>query len=221
MRPHKSLIVLVLFHVLPAAAAERIEHLNFRIHHQLWGDIGTLSETIAPNGSGTMVTADLDVSVSLFGVRLHTVHGRWKEVWQDGYLQQFDATTLVDGGTEITTGRRAGRVFMISAGGKETAAPVDVQPVNPWSIRFVRASMMMSPETGRVFSAAVSDHGVEPVRLGGGFVAAHHYAVTADRLNHLYFDSDGRLVLCEYGDITGTVTLARIVAPQAVIADAR
>ena len=53
MRPHKSLIVLVLFHVLPAAAEERIEHLSFRIHHQLWGDIGTLSETIAANGSGT------------------------------------------------------------------------------------------------------------------------------------------------------------------------
>jgi hypothetical protein len=221
MRAHKWLIAFSLLHALPAAAAEHAEHLNFRIHHQLWGDIGTLTETVSETGSRTEVTAELDVTVNLLGIRVHTVHGRWNEFWQDGYLQQFEATTLADGETEITTGRRVGEAFVISAAGKQTTAPRDVQPVNPWSIRFVRAPTMMSPETGRVFTAAVSDRGVQAVRLGAAVVAAHHYAVTAERVNQLYFDSDGRLVRCEYGDITGTVTLTRVVAPPAVIADAR
>ena len=220
MRVGNCLLPLFLLQALPAAALERTEHLNFRVHHQLFGDIGTISETIVTDGSSTRVTADLDIAVTLFSVRIHSVHGRWNEVWQNGYLQQYAATTLTDDATEVTAGQRIGEAFVISAAGKQTLAPVDVQPVNPWSIRFVRASMLMSPETGRVFSATVSDLGVNNLRLGDALVAAHHYVVTGERVNHLYFDEKGQLVQCQYGDITGTVTLTRIGVPQTIIADA-
>ena len=220
MRAGNFLIPLLLLQALPAAALERTEHLNFRVHHQLFGDIGTISETIVTDGSSTRVTADLDIAVTVFSVRIHSVHGRWNEVWQNGYLQQYAATTFTDDATEVTAGQRVGEAFVISAAGKQTLAPVDVQPVNPWSVRFVRASILMSPETGRVFSAVVSDLGVNKLRLGDAVVAAHHYVVTGERLNHLYFDENGQLVQCQYGDITGTVTLTRVGAPRTILANA-
>ena len=150
MRALKSLIALTLIFALPAAAEERSERLNYRIHHQLWGDIGTLSEEIRSDGTSTRVVTEIDVHVALFGFTLHDAHGQWNEVWQDGYLQQFDATTIADGTTEITEGRKAGGAFVIRAGKKRTEAPADVQPVNPWSLQFVHATTLMSPETGRL-----------------------------------------------------------------------
>src|SRR3954470_18596196 len=83
MKTSKALIALSLLAALPAAADERNEHLNYRIHHQLWGDIGTLTEDIRSDGPITKVTAGIDLHVALLGVTLHDAHGEWNEVWRD------------------------------------------------------------------------------------------------------------------------------------------
>ena len=221
MRALKSLIALTLLFALPAAAAPSSERLNYRIHHQTWGDIGTLSEEIRSEGSSTRVATKIDVHVALFGFTLHDAHGEWNEVWRDGYLQQFDATTIADGTSEITQGRKAGGAFVIHAGKKRTEAPPDVQPVNPWSLQFVRATTLMSPETGRLIPAVVRDEGLASVALQGTVAQLHHYVVSAAGVHHLYFDDKGRLVQFEFADTTGKATITLDRPRGMTIADAR
>jgi hypothetical protein len=221
MRAFAPLIAFALVLALPAAAREHSERLTYRIQHQLWGDIGTLSQNIERDGTATKVTTDIAVHVSLFGITLHDAHGQWNEVWQDGGLQKFNATTIADGATETTNGRRVGDVFTIRAGNKRIEAPTDVQPVNPWSLQFVGASTLMSPETGRLIPAAIHDAGMASVTLQGSIARLHHYVVEADGTHHLYFDGDGTLVRFEFADLTGKA-IATLAEPYGVaIADAR
>ena len=221
MRALNSLIALTLLVALPAAAQQRGEHLTYRIQHQLWGDIGTLTEDILSDGEVTKVTAGIDVHVAVFGITLHEVHGQWEEVWRDGCLQKFDATTIADTETEIIVGRRTDSMFVIRSGETRSEAPPDVQPVNPWSLQFVHASTLMSPETGRVFSAVVDDKGSAAVRLGGRVASLHHYVVKANGAHHLYFDPAGRLVRTEFADLTGHVSITLVPPEEITLAAAR
>ena len=211
MKASKSLIALGLLFALPAAAQERNERLNYRIHHQLWGDIGTISEEIRSDGATTRVATNLDIHVALFGITLHDARGTWNEVWEDGSLREFRATTIVDGTTETTEGRNEGKVFAIRAGEKRSEAPADVQPVNPWSLQFVRAKTLMSPESGRLMPAVSRDEGMATVPVQGSAARLHHYTVDAGGTHHLYFDDEGTMVQFEVADITGkaTITLDR------------
>jgi uncharacterized protein DUF6134 len=215
MKALKTLLALSLLYALPAAAQEHSEQFHYRIHHLLWGDIGTIAEDVRHDGSSTRVVTKLDIHVALFGLTLHDAHGTWSETWEGGTLKEFHATTLVDGTTEITEGRNEGKVFAILAGTKRSEAPIDVQPVNPWSLQFVHAKTLMSPETGRLIPATSEDDGMISVQVGGSSERLHHYVVDAAGQHHLYFDADGTLVQFEFSDITGkaTITLDR---PRAI-----
>src|SRR5262249_33425493 len=92
------------------------------------------------------------------------------------------------------------------AGDKEIEAPVGVQPVNPWSLQFVRAETLMSPQSGRLFPADISDEGEGSIAIGRRNVHVHHYIVRSDIPNNLYFDDEGTLVSAQYRDFTGLVS---------------
>jgi hypothetical protein len=199
-----------------AGANESHEHLSYRVHHQLWGDIGMLTRDIARDEAMTTVETKIDVHVSLLGIALHDAHGTWREVWQGGRLQAVDATTHADGALEITRGSHEGNAFVIRAGSARIEAPADVQPVNPWSLQFVRATTLMSLESGRLMPAAVRDIGMESRALAGATALLHHYLVEADGVHHLYFDGTGRLVQVEFTDITGKATITLVPAASRV-----
>jgi hypothetical protein len=215
MKLSKTVFALSLLYALPVAAHEHTDQFHYRIHHQLWGDIGTITEDIRSVGASSHVVTKLDIHVALLGVTLHDAHGTWDEVWENGTLKEFHAKTLVDGTTEIIDGRNEGKVFAIVAGSKRSEAPADVQPVNPWSLQFIRAKTLMSPETGRLIPATAYDDGLTMVQVAGSHERLHHYVVDAAGQHHLYFDEGGTLVQFEFSDITGkaTITLDR---PRAI-----
>ena len=211
----------MLLSAMPAAAAETVDTLTYTVEHQLWGKIGTLRREIRKSDKGISVSTDIAIHVSLLGATLRDTHGHWEEVWRDGRLQRFDAKTMSDGKSEIVHGEPEGGAFLIRSGEMRSTAPVSVHPVNPWSLKFVDASVVMSPETGRVFPAVISDKGIETKSVAGETWRLHHYVMDADGEHHLYFDALGTLVCLEFSDLTGKATVSLnggLAKPSAAVA---
>ena len=201
----RSVLAAALLWTGPAAAQDQVEVRTYAIHHALFGDIGALSDAIATEGQCTRVAARADVKVALLGLTLHQVRAEWSETWQGSFLMHVRATTTRNGSTTVISGEHEGGRFIVRSGGREFDAPADIHPVHPWSLRFVHAATLFSPESGEVFPARIANKGDASIRIGGVSRRVRHYVVSSDTTNHLYFDDEGTLVLAEYRDITGYV----------------
>ena len=182
---------------------------TYRITHELWGDIGTLTHRIHGEATETDMTTTIDVRVDLFGFTLHRIRAEWREDWRAGLLRRFSAMTDTNGTRESVEGEAVAEGFAIHAGGEVRLAPADIRPVNPWSSAFVEATCFMSPESGRITRVEIADEGTIPVaRAEGSYL--HKYRVSGDNAANLYFDSSNRLVEFEYLHFTGNVSFSLI-----------
>jgi hypothetical protein len=206
MGRQKTALAAALLWAAPAVAEEQIEIRTYRVHHALFGDIGTLSDEIAREGESTRVVARADVKVELLGVTLHHVCAEWSETWHAGMLTYFRATTTRNGSTDSISGQHENGSFIVHVRGQAFHLPADIHPVHPWSLQFIRAKTLMSPESGRTFPADITDKGRQSIRIGGVSRSVRHYVQRSDTSNHLYFDDQGTLLLAEYRDITGKVS---------------
>jgi len=202
----KTALAAALLWAAPAVAEEQIEIRTYSAHPALFGDIVTLSDEIAREGHNTRVVTRADVRVDVLGITLHHVRAEWRETWQAGVLTHFRATTTRNGSTDSISGQHENGSFIVHAGGQEFHVPADIYPAHPWSLQFVRATTLMSPESGRTFPADIMDKGRQSIRIGGVSRSVRHYVQRSGTSNHLYFDDDGTLLLAEYRDITGKVS---------------
>lgn len=221
MRLVKIALAASLLWANPVTAQEDPEIRTYQINHGLFGDIGRLSDEITHDEQRTRVVMRTDIRVDVLGVTLHHVSAEWEEVWQAGILRHFRATTTRNGSSESVIGRHENGKFVVRTGGREFDVPADVQPVHPWSLQFVNAVNLMSPESGQVFPADISDNGMQSIRIGAQSKRVRHYVVRADTTNHLYFDEDGTLLQAEFRDITGRVTLTLQSADAPRVASAK
>lgn len=204
----RTALAVAMLWAVPAAGQEQTETRTYTIHHAIFGDIGTLSDEITRDGPNTKVVTRAEITVVLFGLTLHHVGLEWNEIWHGELLTDYRAITTRNGTTEAITGRHQKGAFIIRAGENEFTAPAEVHPVHPWSLRFVRAAHLMSPESGNIFAASIADKGDESLVVGGVSRRVRHYVASFDTVNHLYFDENGTLLLAEYRDITGRVRFA-------------
>ena len=180
-----------------------------------------MSDEITQDGERTRVVTRTDIRVKLLGITLHHVRAEWEETWRAGALQQYRATTTRNGSSELVSGRHEDGKFIVRAGEREFDAPAEIQPINPWSLQFVRAAFFMSPESGDVFTANVMDKGVETMGIGGQRRRVRHYIVQTDTTSHLYFDEAGMLLQVEFRDITGRVRFTLQSGDEPRVASAR
>ena len=221
MRIYRTALAVALLWSLPAAAQAPSEIRTYNIHHTLFGDIGKLSDEITQDGSTTRIVTRAEVKVDVLGITLHHVRAEWTETWQDGTLKDYCATTTRNGGTETVSGHHEAGKFVVRTSEREFDAPADVHPVHPWSLQFVHAATLMSPESGRLFPAKIEDKGEQSIRVGKTSRHVRHYVASFDTANHLYFDEDGKLLIAEYRDITGNVRFTLQSADEARVASAR
>ena len=219
MRSLKIALAACLLWTIPATAQEK-EIRTYHINHGLFGDIGRLSDEITREGDRTRVVMRADIRVDVLGMTLHHVSAEWEEVWQAGILQTYRATTTRNGSSETVSGQHQDGKFVGRAGAREFEVPADIQPVHPWSLQFVKAARFMSPESGEVFPARVTDNGTQSIRIGAQSKRVRQYTVHADTTNQLYFDADGTLLQVEFRDITGRVTLTLQSADEPRVASA-
>lgn len=198
-----------------ASAHDISERTVFQIRHAIWGDVGTLTQEVARSGATAEISTCLIVRVSLLGVTIHSQRGDWFEKWQDGFLDRFNGTTVTNGDIERVTGRRDGDGFTIRSNNETRDAPAEIQPVNPWSKKFVEATVFMSPETGRITHSQFKEEGLMQLELGDGYVQVTAYRANADGEHWVYFDDKGMLVRFKHTDSLGAIYVTRLKEGEA------
>ncbi|HVM81819.1 MAG TPA: DUF6134 family protein [Stellaceae bacterium] len=192
-----------------ALAREETQYLVFRAEHQLFGDVGTVSMQIGRDGAVTRVRTLIDVRVTALGLTLRRMTGECRETWENGQLLKFASSIVTDGASQAVEATFDGGRIVVEAGGKRVYAPRATQPATPWSARFVTATTVMSPESGRVSSIEIVDLGSEVLELGTARIPVRHYLVRGEDQQHVYFDAAGMPAKFVFEHATGRVTLLR------------
>ena len=191
----------------PALAQERLEQHDYRVHHALFGDIGTLTHVIRSDGDDIRVSTRAEVRVRTLGVTLHHMTLAWDEAWRGGQLLEVRGTTIRNGNMMTVRAWTEGGHVTIATGEGTREAPVGLQPINPWSPQLAHAAALMSPETGKIVPLRLTDRGAESASKTAPGRPLQHYSMGA---NDFYFDESGTLVRSQYSDITGTVSFTLI-----------
>ena len=192
----------------PAAAHDHVQQIVYTVHHSLFGDIGTLTREIKQDGEAVTISTRADVHVEVLGVSLHRMQVTWDEAWSGGCLQDFRGRTVRNGETSTVHAWSEGAGYIVQSDTARSMAPSGLQPIAPWSIAVLDAAVLMSPESGRLYPAAIQAGGSETLKVAGVMHQVEHYVLRAGSTNHLYFDEKGLLVASEYADITGKVTIS-------------
>jgi hypothetical protein len=189
-----------------AASAAPPEQLQYRITHAMFGNIGTYSNTIVPNGDGTMIQTRSHIDVKVLGVDMYKEDAQRTEEWQGNRLVSYHSYTRKgDSATEVR-GVARGDKFLISTPHGTVAAPAGVHPANPWSANFVTANMMMRPDTGRLEPVSVSGGDQTTVTLANATLPARRYEVDGQTRYTVWLDPRGVPLKFVVDDNSGKVT---------------
>lgn len=136
--------------------------LRYHVKHSTYGDIGSYSNTIEPDGDNTTVLTEAHFKVSLLGVALYREDAERTERWSGARLVYFHGITTKDGKSVELSGEESGDGFVITSPRGTVTAPGDVHPANPWSANFLDSGTLMRVDVGAL----------EPVRVSGGEAAS-------------------------------------------------
>lgn len=203
---------LLSFLVRPASAQDDAQQMLFAVQHQIFGDIGRVEIEVFSVGAETRVTTRINIRAALLGVTLRRIAGECREVWRGNQLLGFESVITMDGRARAVRATFDGAHLIIETAGQRLYAPPDAQPENPWSLRYIHASTILSPESGELSAIEVIDLGTELVARTAGSIPVHHYLVHGEAEQHLYFDPSGQQLKLVHAHSTGKVTLVRIDA---------
>ncbi|HKF73229.1 MAG TPA: DUF6134 family protein [Stellaceae bacterium] len=182
----------------------------FAVEHQIFGDVGTVTIDIRRVGIETQVRTSIDIRATVLGLTIRRVTGECREVWWDGQLLHFASVITTNGKAHAVWADFDGSGIVVETPERRAHAPPDTQPEIPWSLRFARASTVMSPESGELSVIEVVDLGDEPLGSAIDRTLVRHFRIRGEAEQHLYFDHRGTPVRLVHAHSTGRVTLVRI-----------
>jgi len=191
----------------------------YQVHHSVFGDIGTYSNTVEPTRDGVTVKTQAHFEVKVLGVRMHHEDAQRTERWQGNRLVAFRGVTDKGDGPVEVKGEARGNNFLITSPQGTITAPASVHPANPWSSNFVHSNTMMRPDTGKLEQVRIGSGQETAVKLDSANVPAVKYEVDGSSKYTVWLDERGVPVKFIVDDDTGkvTFTLAKCIGCNAEI----
>jgi hypothetical protein len=194
---------------LEARAFEAPASYRYRIHHQVFGDIGWHRMTVRREGGRVVVEHTAELAVEIFGLRAFHRRTRFREVWRDDRLIAFDGL-LEDNGEPFPVTARAERDHLIVEGrAARTLAPPDTAPSEPSFESTIRRDWLFDGKTGALLNVQVEAAGSEPLKIGEAVVDAARYEVSGDLEQQVWFDGSGAWVQWRLWRQGAAITLVR------------
>jgi hypothetical protein len=188
------------------AAAQSSAQLVYRVHHSVFGDIGTYTNTVEPSRDGTTVKTHAHFEVKMLGVRLHHEDAERTERWQGSRLVSFQSVTDKGDGPKEVKGEARGNSFVVSSPQGTFTAPASVHPANPWSANFLHSTTMMRPDTGKIEQVRIGGGQETAVKIDGATIPAVKYDIDGSTKYTVWLDARGVPVMFWVDDDTGKVT---------------
>jgi hypothetical protein len=194
---------------------------TYSVVHPVLGDIGTFTNVVSRAGNEVVVDTTVRVAAKLWFVNLRRIEAHRREVWKDGKLSLYDSTTRKDGKVITVHGHAEGSDFLIDGPAGRAEAPATVRPGNPWSIAIVRASLIIAPESGRLYQVRFEGGAEETTAAGIGTVRARHYVASGESRADLWYDANDIPVKFSIVDEGEHATCVLESAPSSGVAERR
>ena len=129
---------------------------TYSIHSERFGEVGVYTNVIRRDGASVIVENRTEITIKFLFATVYRLTAESTAVWRDGRIVRFDGVTDDDGRRFEVRGRADGERFVIEGTAGRFVAPAAVYPHNPWNIGILHAGAIMSPKSGRVFTAVIS-----------------------------------------------------------------
>lgn len=192
----QRLSLLLLFSIPGAAAAEAPEAgaskvYKYKIHHPVYGEIGTYTNTIRQDGNDVSVRNEVRATVKILEIIVHDHKSQSMELWRDGRIVSFKGNTKENGTVFEIRGRAEGDKFIVSGPQGQTEAPLNVFPNNPWSTGILNAKVLMSTKSGKLYRVHSTAGEEKVLKLGAKTLKTKYFKVDGDARYELWFDKAG------------------------------
>ena len=209
MRVTTGLLWLLLWSGPAVAQAPADGSYRYRIHHQLFGDIGVHRMSVARTGDDIVVEHEAELAVEVLGVTAFRRRSRFREVWRDQRLVKFDGLVEDNGEASPVTAKADGGRLIIEGPAGRIEAPPETAPSEP-SLEFaIQREWFFDSKTGALLHASVVHTGGEPLKRGQQVVQATGYEVSGDLEQEVWFDRTGAWVEWRLRRQGAAITLTR------------
>jgi hypothetical protein len=209
MAPRAGLLALLLVLGADARALDAPASYRYRIHHQIFGDIGEHRMTVGRAGDAVVVEHTAALAVEIFGFTAFDRRTRFREVWRDERLAEFDGLVVDNGRPFPVSARRDGDRLLIEGNAGRIEAPPGTAPSEPSLESAIQREWFFDSRTGELLHATVTAAGREALKVGAEVVDAAKYEVTGDLEQEVWFDASGAWVQWRLWRQGATITLVR------------
>lgn len=208
MAPRACLLAVLLMLSIDAGA-EAPASYRYRIHHQIFGDIGEHRMTVRRQDDLIVVEHTAELAVEILGFTAFQRKTRFREVWRGDRLIEFDGLVEDNGEPFPVTARAEGDRLVIDGNAGRIEAPAGTAPSEP-SLEFaIQRAWFFDSKTGELLHATVTPARREPLKVGQDVVEATRYEITGDLEQHVWFDGSGAWVQWRLWRQGAAITLVR------------
>lgn len=178
--------IVVLAAATPATASE--ERYNYSVVHPVYGEIGNLVYRIERTAETMRVSSQLRIAVTILGITAYRCESESTELWRANRLVKLETTMNKDGHHFEVRGEAQGEKFLVTSNSGTIAASPAVQPPDPWLVKAVGVTSVVSTTTGRILRAQISGGESVVIPIQGIDVAARHFSVDDDKHQEVWVD---------------------------------
>jgi Family of unknown function (DUF6134) len=209
MGPRAYLLAVLLVLSAEAPTLEAPASYRYRIHHQIFGDLGEHRMSVRREDGAIVVEHDAELAVEILGFTAFRRRTRFREVWRGDRLAEFDGLVEDDGEPFPVTARADGDHLVIEGRAGRILAPAATAPSEPSLASAIERDVFFDSRTGALLRATVTAAGREPVEIGDDIVDAIRYEVSGELDQHVWFDASGAWVPWRLWRQGAAITLTR------------
>jgi Family of unknown function (DUF6134) len=209
MTPRACLFAILLVLSADARALDAPASYRYRIHHQIFGDIGEHCMTVARAGDAIVVEHTAELAVDILGLTAFHRRTRFREVWQGDRLVEFEGLVVDNGEPFPVSARADGERLVVEGSAGRIEAPAATAPSEPSIERAIRRDWFFDSKTGALLNATVTPTGREPLKIGDEVVEATRYGIAGELDQQVWFDATGAWVQWRLWRQGAAITLVR------------
>jgi len=184
-----GMVLSVLVGATPTLAEQQL--YTYSIMHPIYGQIGTLTNTINRDPEGMQIDARLRIAVEFLGIVLYHQETDITEIMRGNRLVSLQSVINKDGRHSDVHGETQGDQFVVKATAGSSVGPASIFPSDPWVLNRAGEATVVYPDTGRIITLVISGGEYGAVSLNGASMSARHFIVMGDKRQEVWLDNQG------------------------------
>ena len=172
---------------MPALAVQQV--YIYSVVHPIYGEIGTLTDTIDRSPEATRIDSRLRIAVKLVGIVVSRQETDTTEIMRGNRLVSLQSVTKKDGRHLEVHGEAQGDQFVVNSTTGSFTGPATIAPSDPWVLKRTGEQTVIFTDTGRITTMFISGGDYDTISVNGASVLARHFVVMGDKRLEVWLDN--------------------------------